>query len=286
MAILVDYSRMVIAGIMQQSKGSEIEENLSRHIILTMIQRILKDHKEKYGQLVFAIDDRNYWRRTQFPYYKAKRKEGRDNSAFDWTKLFEVSDKIKQEIQDYFPYTYIHVPTAEADDIIGSLARYRGVDFGYGDEQVMIVAADGDFNQLLKYSNVHQYDAHKKKMSVYDPNGLIQKIVRGDNKDGVPNIRADDDCLVVPGKRQPPITDKIMKEVIHLYDNGDIINSQYGRNWARNKLLIDLDNTPDNIYKETVEKYQEGPKVKNRSLIYDYLGDNKLRTLMDKLNDF
>lgn len=277
---------MAIAGMMQQMKGGDIQEDMARHIILSMIQKINKDFKDDYGTLVMAMDGRKYWRKEIYPYYKANRSKGRDKSNIDWPKIFEISDKLKAEVREHFPYITIEIERAEADDIIGSFARHYGVEFGHGEEPVLIVAKDGDFNQLLRYTNVRQYDPQKKVFCKYDKEGLIDKIISGDGGDGIPNIRSDDDTFITEGKRQPPITKKIREEVKGLYYSGKVLESPYGRNWARNNQLINLDHTPDVIYNEVIERYQQGPLVQDRSRIFDYLASNRLKFLMDRIQDF
>ena len=44
----------------------------------------------------------------------------------DWTQIFECLDTIKSELKEFFPYKYIEIEAAEADDIIGVLAKSTG----------------------------------------------------------------------------------------------------------------------------------------------------------------
>lgn len=277
--IIVDYSRLAIAGVMAQLKGSkEIETDLARHFLLNMIRSVNSKHRNEYGELVLAIDSRNYWRREIFPYYKANRKKSRDESGFDWNGLFKAMDTVKQELREFFPYKVLDFDGAEADDIIGALCKANG----NTSEKILIVASDSDFNQLLHYMNVNQYCPVKNKIiQANAKEALLDKIIRGDKKDGVPNIKAPDNQLVL-GERAPPINAKFVDELKAMPEGG---RGEYERNWKRNEQLLDLDKIPDNIYNGIIEAYNTYPK-KDRSKILDYMTHHKLRNLADKLQDF
>jgi 5'-3' exonuclease len=92
--ILLDYSQLMIATLMTQignHKNIEIEESLIRHMVLNTIRTYKAKFGTEYGQLVIACDDKNYWRKQIFPYYKAGRKKAREESELDWHSVFEFS---------------------------------------------------------------------------------------------------------------------------------------------------------------------------------------------------
>ncbi len=138
--IIFDYNQVAISSLMEQIGSSKkpVEEDLVRHMILNVIRTYVKKFKEKYGpEVIIACDNKNYWRRDIFPEYKASRKKTRDASGHDWTSIFEVLGKIKQELKDHSPYKVIDVDTCEADDIIAVLTmKYSST------QNVMILSSD------------------------------------------------------------------------------------------------------------------------------------------------
>jgi 5'-3' exonuclease len=197
--IIVDFNQVMISSLMAQlgnHTNIPIEEGLFRHMVLNSIRSYKQKFSQEYGEIVIACDDKNYWRKQLFPYYKANRKKHRDSSELDWTTIFNCFNKIKQELKDNFPYRVIQVETAEADDIIATLA-------GYDQQDTLILSGDKDFIQLHN-DTIKQYDPVKKKFIKHDnPVGyLYEHILKGDAGDGIPNILSDDDVFVVEGKRQ------------------------------------------------------------------------------------
>ena len=51
------------------------------------------------------------------------RRKGREESDLNWDDIFGTLNKIRNEIKENFPYKYLEVFGAEADDIIGFLCE-------------------------------------------------------------------------------------------------------------------------------------------------------------------
>ena len=104
--ILVDLNQVMISNLMMQIGGKNIpiEEDLVRHMVLNSLRLYRRKFGEKYGELVICCDDKNYWRRDIFPYYKAHRKKDREESGLDWHTIFEVLNGIRDDIKEHFPY--------------------------------------------------------------------------------------------------------------------------------------------------------------------------------------
>jgi len=100
------------------NKDVDLDENLFRHMILNSLRSNRTKFNEKFGELVICCDDKNFWRKQTFPYYKANRKKNRDQSGIDWSTVFNTLNKVRDEIENFFPYKVIRVETAEADDVI------------------------------------------------------------------------------------------------------------------------------------------------------------------------
>ena len=278
--ILIDLSQIMVASTMMSmgKDRTEVDITMIRHMILNSLRMYRQKYHEEYGELVLCCDGRNSWRREHFPLYKAGRKTTRDASSKDWTQIFGCLDTIKSELKEYFPYKYIEVEEAEADDVIGVLAKSWG-------EPIMIISGDKDFIQLQVSDNVDQYSPITKKI-VYDANPeryLKEHILRGDSSDGIPNFLSADDCIVEK-IRQTPIT----KKKIDLWidqNPEDFCNEEQLRNYHRNMKLIDLQYTPSNIVDQIGKQYDEIPKG-NRSGLLNYFIERKLNNLIESIGEF
>ncbi len=85
--ILVDLNQVLLSGLMAQiasQKGIKLEESLVRHMILNIIRTHVKNFRNEYNEVVLCCDNRKYWRRELFPFYKAGRKKTREKSDLDW----------------------------------------------------------------------------------------------------------------------------------------------------------------------------------------------------------
>ena len=284
--ILVDFNQVMISNLMMQignHTNIPIEEGLFRHMVINSLRSYKQKFGDEYGEMTIACDDKNYWRKQVFPYYKANRKKNREASEINWTQVFEIFNKIKSEIKDYFPYRVIQVDSAEADDIIASLVKEYGTDLN-GPIKILILSGDKDFVQLQTYGNVKQYDPVRKKWINHDnpQRYLVEHILKGDAGDGVPNVLSDDDTFV-SDKRQRPLT---QKKINKIYNDGAVILDQTtDRNFMRNKHMVDLSMVPENIKNEVINKY-ETEAGKDRSKLFNYFITHKLKLMMENVGDF
>lgn len=275
--IILDLNNVLFSAVLKDlNKTSEINVDLFRHIALNSIRSLNVKFREEYGELVFAVDSFNYWRKQQFPYYKASRKKAREKSELNWTAIFECLDSLKKDLQEVFPYKYIRIDTAEADDIIAIACKYTN-------KPVLIVSTDKDYLQLQINPLIKQYDPVKMIMVKTDnPKAyLFEHIVRGDANDGVPNIASPDNCFVI-GQRQNRITAKMLESYSDIETKP---NHSLYRNFLRNKLLIDLTQIPDHIEQQIVFQLTR-ENTKDRSKLFNYFVKNRMKNLMEHLNDF
>jgi 5'-3' exonuclease len=261
--------------------NAKVDEGMVRHMVLNSIRMYKTKFGPDFGEFVIACDNKNYWRRQLFPYYKANRKKSQAESELDWKAIFECLGKIRAELKEFFPYRVIDVESAEADDIIGTLCQ----EFGNTNEKILILSGDKDFQQLQQYINVQQYDpVRKKKIICNDPERfLLEHIIKGDAGDGIPNILSDDNSFVV-GKRQSPVTQKKLDNLAAINLDGKYDHPNF-RNYMRNKQLIDLTQIPANVRQNILESYtlQGGKKSPN---LLNYFIANRLRNLTDSIGDF
>lgn len=280
--ILVDLNQVLLAGLMAQiaNQKGKLDEHLIRHMILNIIRGHVRNFKGEYGDVVLCCDNRKYWRKEYFPFYKAGRKKTREKSDLDWHLIFDMLTKFKQELKENFPYKVIDVEGAEADDIIGTLVPRHAPH-----EKILILSSDGDFLQLQQYgANVKQYNPSQKKyVKSVDPLlELKEKIIRGDKGDGIPNMFSPSDCFV-RDLRQKPITkgvlEKYLKEDVSLWNDTD------KSNYSRNSTLIDLTYIPPEIKEKIINTYEETVPAK-RSKLLNYFIENKLKNLMEVIEEF
>jgi hypothetical protein len=252
--ITVDLNQVMISNLMMQIGGKKnvaIEEDLVRHMVLNSLRMYRSKFSNKYGEFVICCDDKDYWRRELFPYYKIHRKKDRDESGLDWHTIFTVLNGIRDDLRDQFPYKVIQIEHAEADDIIGTLCHkfgHLGITNGSA-EPILILSSDKDFMQLQKYANVEQYSPMQKKfVTCSNPARYIHEhILKGDRGDGVPNFLSNDDVFVT-GKRQTPLSSKKV-DAWNGINPEDYCDERMLRNYRRNQQLVDLDFIPQDISK-------------------------------------
>jgi len=282
--ILVDLNQVMIANMMMQignHHNAEIDEGMLRHMILNTLRANRKKFSDEFGELVICCDDKNYWRRRVYPYYKANRKKTRDSSEMDWNAIFTALNNIREELKQFFPYKVIQVETCEADDIIGVITHEEGTELNAG-EPILILSGDKDYIQLHKYANVKQYDPTRKRwISNANPEKyLAEHIIKGDSGDGIPNVLSEDNALVM-GTRQRPITQKRLAE----WADRNNMQDEVKRNYMRNKALIDLTEVPKDMKEEILSLWHE-ENEKDRSQLLNYFIKNKLRNLMECITEF
>ena len=276
--ILVDMSQIMMASIMMQmhmSKKSEPDEEMVRHMILNSLRMYRTRFLSEFGEMVLCYDSRHYWRRDYFPEYKHSRRKSRGTDDKNWDIIFDCLNTIKEEVKANMPYKSVEVYGAEADDIIATLCSESS-------DEVMILSGDKDFIQLQKFPNVKQYSPITKKMinGINPDDYLKEHVLKGDTSDGVPNVLSPDNTFV-DGIRQRPLS----KKKIALMVDGDFPNDEIKRNYQRNKKLIDLTCSPDELRSEILDTYKSAP-VNDRSKILNYFIKQRLKTLTESIGEF
>ena len=293
--ILVDYNQISISNLMAElnkRQDDHIDFDLVRHMILNTIRGYRKRWYAEYGEIVIACDNRRYWRRSVFPNYKASRKKTREDSGYDWSTIFEVLGQVRSELDEFMPYPVIDVDGAEADDVIGALAEYSQENdltdhpMFAEPQPLLIISADHDFQQLQKWSNVKQWSPIRKKFVTLTENPqqvLMEHIISGDKGDGVPNILSDDDVFT-EGKRQRPIRKALIAEW-KTQPPSEWVTGEMAAGYIRNKQMVDLSQTPQDIKSEIVLQYELQCR-KNRSEVRDYFERHNLNRLLETIDDF
>ena len=282
--ILIDLNQVLISNLMQQINSNpkmKLDEPLIRHMVLNSLRSYAKQFKSKYGDIVVACDSKKYWRRDIFPFYKAHRKSDREKSEFDWHLIFQTLNKIRDELKENFPYKVIEVDGAEADDVIGVLTARMAAH-----EEILILSSDKDFVQLQKYPGVVQYSPILKRfVKTEDPlNYIKEHIIRGDRGDGIPNFLSPDNTFVA-GERQKVISTKKLQEWINSTAEEFCTTDMMLRGYKRNQMLVDLDYIPESLKEQIVQAY-DVPKSGSRQKMLNYFIDNRLKNLIECLDEF
>ena len=289
--ILVDMNQVMISNLMAQigsHHNVEVQEDLVRHMVLNSLRGYRNKFAGDYGELVICCDDKNYWRKRIFPYYKANRKKYRSQSELDWSSIFNCLNAIRDELKEHFPYKVMQIDTCEADDIIATICHQEGSHLLNGSEMILILSGDKDFIQLHEYENVVQYDPVRKRWIKHDDPGkyLMEHITKGDRGDGVPNILSDDNVFV-EGFRQKPMSQKKVDNIIEDLDEGELLYAaSWYRNYCRNKKLIDLSETPSEIKKQIINSYDEQDPWSKKGKVFPYLVSKRCNNLIESVQQF
>ena len=280
--ILVDMNQISLASMMMHlhmSKVKEPDDKMVRHMILNSLRMYRSRFSSEYGELVLCYDSKHYWRRDYFPEYKFGRRKSREKSTHDWDAIFLCLNEIKDELKNNLPYKFLEVYGAEADDIIGTLCATIS-------EEIMIISGDKDFIQLQRFPNVKQFSPiTKKTVNGANPGGYLKEhIFKGDSGDGVPNVLSPDNTFT-DGLRQRPLgKKKIASWMEHDFD--DVApNDEVKRNYQRNRKLIDLTYTPDELSREIIDTYNEAP-YGDRSKLLNYFIQKRLKNLTEFIGEF
>ena len=287
--ILVDLNQVMISNLMMQPDISKrVDENVVRHMVANTLRSYNVKFSKDYGQMVICADDKKYWRKELFPYYKASRKKDRAASPYDWAMIFETLHKIKDEIKEFFPYPVVQIDGAEADDIIGTLCMKNGSQGlrTFNTEKILILSSDKDFMQLQKFVNVEQYSPMQKRFIKPEFGAqayLLEHIIRGDRGDGIPTIMSSDDTFVTES-RQKPISSKKLNTWL-AQSPEEFCNTEMLRNYSRNQMLIDLTKIPEELQEQIVDTFESSPK-RGREKLFNYFIKNKMKHLMEHLQEF
>ena len=278
--ILLDYSSIAHSALHINIKEIENNVDLVRHTIFNIIRQYNVEFREKYGEMILCMDHTNNWRRSAFPQYKANRRKNRKESDVDWDMVYTELNKVRDELVESSPYRCVRIEGCEADDVIGAICEAHN-----NPSPILIISPDKDFVQLQKYPNVKQYSNLQKKWvepvvsAEYD---LLEKVLKGDTGDGVPNVLSEDDVLITEGARQTPMSKKKMTA---LMEDPEALGTAVARRIMRNRQMIDLTRTPDALKTEILETFSE-PAKGNINAMMNVMMKNKMKLLLECLSDF
>jgi len=198
---------------------------------------------------------------------------------------------VKMELAVMFPYKVIQEDKAEGDDVIFVLsdhfAEHDFVKEGLEEspQKVMAISSDHDFLQLYKHKNYAQWSPRVKKV-IPKPlkTFLVEKIITGDEGDGVPSVLMADDFCMDKARygRAKPIT----KKVIDKYSDPSNLNEEELARYKRNEVLISAEYVPHDVRDRILHLYKIAPDKADRNAIFEYCIKHNLRQLTPRVTEF
>ena len=284
--LLIDLSQIAMSIVSETFNPRDIITEIDvETVIFNTIRTNVRRFKDKYPDIVICIDSKEkYWRCDYSYYYKGTRKANRSKTGLDYETIFAGLANTIESLRKFFPYKVIEVSRIEADDIIGYLSKSL-----CQTRPVMIVSADGDFTQLHN-KNVKQYSPILKKQIGHKHgsgrNDLLMKIIKGDRKDCVSNIKSASDHLLVNANNsinQTAIRAKWLEEC--MADPESVCTPEEYKRFKENEKLLNLKLTPEEYTVKIQEEYQKMPKG-NKPAIYNFFMRKSMIYLIDKVDEF
>ena len=282
--MIIDFSLLSLSTVFATFKPTELYTTHNvKTCILSSIKSITKKYKAKYPEIVLALDARNYWRRDIAPYYKQHRAKGRESSPYDFDTIYTGMNELEVELKASFPYKILNVDRCEADDIAGVLCKYFHDQY----ESILLASADGDWLQLQQYKNVKQYSSMHGKL-IYPKHGsaknhLLYKIIKGDKKDAVANIKSARDSVITK-TRQKAISEANFEKWCKLPPE-KFCDSEMLVRFNENESLLDLTKVPEQYEKAIIDAFNNEVPA-SRAKIYSYLIKGGYSHLVEHVNDF
>jgi hypothetical protein len=283
--ILLDLSQTLHAAIgvaAHQEEAVSFDEDFVRYLVLNILRANKVKFEQEFGKLIICCDGSNVWRKKYFPYYKANRTKGKEESLVDWDEIYKAFNTIREELKEHFPYPVIHVDGCEGDDVIAILCQ------NYPDEKIKILSSDKDFVQLQINPSVTQYSPTMKTDIINaNPIRQLRKLVlKGDGSDGVPSVFCADNYLVMreKGQRSKPISEKMIDESLESLE-AFLTKYDIHERYIRNKTLIDLSQIPAHCSETVLSEYQ-AQLQKPKKNVLSYLIQKKQRVLSERVHDF
>jgi len=220
------YATAYNGNFMKNSKGFPTNALFG---FVNMINKIIAEEKPVY--IVVAFDKGKTFRHEKFDFYKGGRSETPDE--------LKMQFPLAKELLTAMGIKYYEIDNYEADDIIGTFAKY--CDIPEDNYEGLIVSSDKDLLQLiskqveiklLKSKDYIRYneDSFKQEWGI-DPINIIDlKALMGDPSDNIPGVKG-------IGEKTALKLLKEYKTLDGIYENIDSIKGS-----LHDKLVLDKDN--------------------------------------------
>ena len=258
------YATAYSGGLMRNSKGFPTNAVFG---FSNMINKIVNEEEPNY--IVVAFDKGKTFRHEKFDFYKDGRSETPDELKVQFSKA--------KEILDGMGIKYYEIDGFEADDIIGTFAKYCNENNNYDG---LIISSDKDLLQLispqvemklLKQKDYVRYNekTFKQDWGINPINIIDLKALMGDSSDNIPGVKGIGEKTALKLLTEYKTLDGV-------YENIDKIKGS-----TKQKLIDDKDNAYMSYEIATI--YTSVPMDINISDI-KYLGNNnKLKDVYEEL---
>jgi len=158
--IFLDFSIFMFRSIHSYRKNPSIPPTYTTmSMIIACLKRVGVDEDDT---IIVACDKGKSWRKQIDEQYKANRKDQREllETEIWWTEIFDMFNKLKEDLVYSSPFYIIEENNLEADDIISYGVRY------YKERECVIISSDSDFEQLAVFPNVKLFSPNTKKYKI------------------------------------------------------------------------------------------------------------------------
>ncbi len=268
------YATAYTGNLMKNSKGFPTN---ALYGFINMINKIISEEKPEY--MIVAFDKGKTFRHEKYKDYKAGRAETPDELKLQFPKA--------KEILTLMGIKYYEIDNYEADDIIGTFAKYCdeeedfiGTIISSDKDLLQLISSDVDI-KLLKQKDYIRYnlESFKEEWGI-DPINIIDlKALMGDSSDNIPGVKG--------------IGEKGALKLLHEYKNLDGIyeNIDKIKGSTHDKLVNDKDNAYYSyelatIYKEVpmdINLYDLVVKEPNYEELYKYYEELEFYSFIKKI---
>lgn len=278
-----------------KDEPSELAAGLAAHSVLITMA---KYYKMINPTKIICVFDRSSWRKeytasdqclSKKPYKGNRRQNMTPGQQAKYASFKHHVKDFEQLITDHTSVVTLAKDRLEADDLIAGIAQT----YGNEDNEVVIISADSDLLQLVRYKNVSVISPiTDKPQSLADYNGdplyyLFQKEIRGDSSDNVasafPRVRStrikaayDDEYERV----------KLMKETWTNENGTEFVVEDLIK---ENELLIDLEKQPADIrilIDNTITEEMARKRQFSMFHMLRFAGKYKLKKIQESIDNY
>lgn len=149
-----------------------ISEMICRFTIHKTLTEIINYNKTfKSNRVICCFDSPHPWRKKIAGEYKQDRVAKRDSEIFDYKVFYKALSDLQAFIRDHTEFIALEGSSLEADDIIYLVCKHL-----YLDELKIVITADKDLLQILKFKNCKLYNPLKKEFRTIEKDLKIGKI--------------------------------------------------------------------------------------------------------------
>lgn len=219
------YATAYTGNYMRNSKGFPTNGLLG---FANMINKIINEEKPEY--MIVAFDKGKTFRHEKYDFYKG----GRSETPLELKQQFPKA----KEMLEAMGIKYYEIDNYEADDIIGTFAKYCDEDDDYdgtiisSDKDLLQLISDHVDIKLLKQKDYIRYnlESFRNDYGIEPINIIDLKALMGDSSDNIPGVKG--------------IGEKTALKLLHEYKTLDNLykNIENIKGSVKNKLETDKDN--------------------------------------------